>query len=221
MFEEQATEELLPSELGTKEYWNEAYLVEKRNFTDYGDVGEVWFGEDSAIRIVRWLCSSDLVKQDDSIIDLGCGNGMLLMELAREGFIDLTGVDYSQNAIDLAQSIMKTQNLTIRYEVRDILSTDDAVMSREYAVALDKGTYDAVSLHPDDSKEKREKYILNVWKLLKPQGLLVITSCNWTEKELILHFSTKFSLLSVIPTPTFQFGGKTGNLISSLVLQKK
>jgi hypothetical protein len=84
---------------------------------------------------------------------------------------------------------MKKQNLTIRYEVYDILSTDDAMMSREYSVALDKGTYDAVSLHPEGSKEKREKYVLNVWKLLKPQGLLVITSCNWTEKELILHFS--------------------------------
>lgn len=95
---------------------------------------------------------------------------------------------------------MKTQNLTIRYEVRDILSTDDAIMSREYAVALDKGTYDAVSLHPENSKEKREIYILNVWKLLKPQGLLVITSCNWTEKELILHFSTSefFPLIGTI-----------------------
>jgi 2-polyprenyl-3-methyl-5-hydroxy-6-metoxy-1,4-benzoquinol methylase len=162
-----------------------------------------------------------LVKQDDSVIDLGCGNGMLLVELAREGFVDLTGVDYSQNAIDLAESIMKTQNMTIRYEMCDILSTDCPVMSREYALALDKGTYDAVSLHPVDPKGKREKYISNVWKLLKPQGLLLITSCNWTEKELLSHFSSKFCLLSVIPTPTFQFGGKTGNLISSLVLQKK
>lgn len=33
--------------------WNEAYLVEKKNFNDYGDVGEVWFGEDSALIIVR------------------------------------------------------------------------------------------------------------------------------------------------------------------------
>jgi len=33
--------------------WNEAYLVEKRNFSEYGDVGEVWFGEDSALMIVR------------------------------------------------------------------------------------------------------------------------------------------------------------------------
>lgn len=33
--------------------WNEAYLVEKKNFSECGDVGEVWFGEDSALRIVR------------------------------------------------------------------------------------------------------------------------------------------------------------------------
>lgn len=33
--------------------WNEAYLIEKKNFSDYGDVGEIWFGEDSGLRIVR------------------------------------------------------------------------------------------------------------------------------------------------------------------------
>lgn len=85
---------------------------------------------------------------------------------------------------------MQTQNLTIRYEMCDILSRDGSVMSREYAVALDKGTYDAISLHPEDPKGKREKYISSVWKLLTPQGLLLITSCNWTEKELISHFSS-------------------------------
>jgi 2-polyprenyl-3-methyl-5-hydroxy-6-metoxy-1,4-benzoquinol methylase len=221
MSEEEATEELTPSELGTKEYWNEAYLVEKKNFNEYGDVGEVWFGEDVALMIVRWLHSSDLVKKDDSVIDLGCGNGMLLIELAREGFIDLTGVDYSQNAIDFGESIMKTLDMTIRYEMCDILSTDGSVMSREYAVALDKGTYDAVSLHPEDPKGQRENYISSVWELLKPQGLLLITSCNWTEKQLTACFNSKFCLLSVVPTPTFQFGGKRENLIFSLVLQKQ
>ncbi|KDR06587.1 EEF1A lysine methyltransferase 2 [Zootermopsis nevadensis] len=221
MSEEQVTEELVSSEMGMKEYWNEAYLIEKKNFSDYGDVGEIWFGEDSGLRIVRWLCSSALVKKDDRIIDLGCGNGMLLVEMAREGFINLTGVDYSQNAIDLAESIMKKQNVTIGYEVCNFLSLDGSAMSREYAIVLDKGTYDAVSLHPHDSKGKREKYILNVWKLLKPQGLFVITSCNWTEKELISHFGAQFCLFDVIPSPTFKFGDKTGNLFTSLVLLKK
>jgi hypothetical protein len=77
----------------------------------------------------------------------------MLVELAREVFIDLTGVDYSQNSIYLGESIMKTLDMTIRYEMCDILSTNGSVMSREYAVALDKGTYDAVSLHPEDPKE--------------------------------------------------------------------
>lgn len=86
---------------------------------------------------------------------------------------------------------MKKQNVTIGYEVCNFLSLDGSAMSREYAIVLDKGTYDAVSLHPHDSKGKREKYILNVWKLLKPQGLFVITSCNWTEKELISHFGAR------------------------------
>ncbi|PSN34019.1 EEF1A lysine methyltransferase 2 [Blattella germanica] len=170
-------EELEPSELGTQEY-------------EHGDVGEVWFGEDSALRIVSWMTSSDLVKQEDSIVDLGCGNGMLLVELAREGFSNLMGVDYSQNAIDLAKSVARAQNLTISFEVCDILSAENSLSSQEFAVALDKGTYDAVSLNPDNPKQRREQYISNVWKLLRPQGILILTSCNWTEKELVSHFST-------------------------------
>ena len=33
-----------------KAYWEKAYKVELENFDDNGDVGEVWFGEDSAQR---------------------------------------------------------------------------------------------------------------------------------------------------------------------------
>jgi hypothetical protein len=35
----------------------------------------------TSVFLFRWLRSSDLVNQDDSVIDLGCGNGMLLVEL--------------------------------------------------------------------------------------------------------------------------------------------
>ncbi|XP_012250673.1 EEF1A lysine methyltransferase 2 [Athalia rosae] len=216
-------QELDPSELGTQDYWDKTYSLEIDNFKHHGDVGEVWFGEDSALRIVRWLSSRpELVNENDKIIDLGCGNGMMLVELHDEGFTNLTGVDYSQNAIDLASQVLKDKNLTdITLETFDILADDVSRFRSNFRIAHDKGTYDAISLNPDNPKEKREKYIENVKELLLPEGILIITSCNWTEEELLGHFKTDFDLIHTIPTPSFKFAGQTGNLISSMVFKKR
>nr|CAD7464253.1 unnamed protein product [Timema tahoe] len=75
-------DDLQSSELGTREFWEDTYALEIGNFQDHGDVGEVWFGEDSSLRVTRWLSSCDDVLKDDAIIDLGCGNGMQLIELS-------------------------------------------------------------------------------------------------------------------------------------------
>ena len=46
-------EELPSSELGTKEYWDKQYELEKKNFDEIGDKGEVWFGEAAMNRIFK------------------------------------------------------------------------------------------------------------------------------------------------------------------------
>lgn len=38
----ESTEELSPSELGTKDYWDKSYAREIKNFKSHGDVGEIW-----------------------------------------------------------------------------------------------------------------------------------------------------------------------------------
>ncbi len=69
--------------------------------------------------------------------------------------------------------------------LEDISSQKENVLNeRRYDICLDKGTYDAVSLDPSDAKTKREMYRRNVKYLLRPGGLFILTSCNWTEKEL-------------------------------------
>ncbi|XP_062549889.1 EEF1A lysine methyltransferase 2 [Armigeres subalbatus] len=214
-------EELESSELGTKIYWEASYETEIRNYRDHGDVGEVWFDEDSQLRIIRWISQQeDRIQQDVSIIDLGCGNGMMLIELAREGFSNLTGVDYSPKAIELAQSIAKDQELDIAYKVVDLLDESEVAGLGKFNVVHDKGTYDAVSLHPDDSKRMRETYIKSVVQLLHDDGLFIVTSCNWTQKELVQSFRNQFDLHVVIPTPTFKFGGTVGNVVTSVVFVK-
>ena len=78
----------------------------------------------------------------------------------------------------------------------DILSDVSDIKSRlsthNFDVCFDKGTYDAISLCPDDAISKREKYIENVFNLLRcnveSKSFLIITSCNWTKEELIKQF---------------------------------
>ena len=61
------------------------------------------------------------------------------------------------------------------------------MLSRKYDVCIDRGTYDAISLTPNDSDSVMKTYIENVYKVTTEGGYFVITSCNWTEEELIEH----------------------------------
>ncbi|XP_049530833.1 EEF1A lysine methyltransferase 2 [Anopheles darlingi] len=215
-------EELEGSELGTKDYWESSYSREINNYRDHGDVGEVWFDEDSQNRIITWLARlEDEIRAEDAIIDLGCGNGMMLIELAREGYSNLTGIDYSPKAIELAKAICRDQDLSIEYRVVDLMSESETTALGQFKVVHDKGTYDAISLHPEDSKTMRGQYIASVHRLLRDDGIFVLTSCNWTESELVKSFVESFNLRTVIPTPTFKFGGKVGSVVTSIVFTKK
>ncbi|XP_031767745.2 EEF1A lysine methyltransferase 2 [Galleria mellonella] len=212
--------ELDSSELGTYDYWKKTYAIEVNNYEENGDPGDVWFGEDSAQRVIDWICSCG-VSLDTPLIDLGCGNGYSLMELARQGFTNLLGVDYCEEAIVLAEKVTKEEFSIIKYKVFDIINDDVSDLGTNFGIVHDKGTYDAISLNPDNPKENRRKYLEQVTKILCDNGLFIITSCNWTDQELIKQFSEKMKLKCVIPTPQFKFGGKVGSVVSSVVFIKK
>ena len=121
---------------------------------------------------------------------------------AELGFTDLTGMDYSQNSIRLAQAISESEGRQsqITYHTADILNplSVSPKFDSRFTVALDKGTYDAISLADHESKVgKGEGHIADgyssaVSKMLRDEvGHLVITSCNWTEDELIRAFEPR------------------------------
>ncbi|KAJ5997003.1 hypothetical protein N7522_008663 [Penicillium canescens] len=59
-----------------------------------------------------------------------------------------------------------------------------------FDIVLDKGTFDAVSL-ADDAKTTRvcERYPDIARRLVRRGGFLVVTTCNWTEEELVHWFT--------------------------------
>ncbi|GAP86415.1 putative N-lysine methyltransferase SEE1 [Rosellinia necatrix] len=73
-------------------------------------------------------------------------------------------------------------------------------------VVLDKGTFDAVSLSaataPGAGTRASEGYGARVLPLVRPGGLFLITSCNWTEAELRGWFEDGASYSSHSPSPS-------------------
>ena len=91
--------------------WDDAYKKEIENFEDHGDEGEVWFGEEAMDRVFRWMDKNGVDMAGSRVLDLGCGNGVACIEMACEGFADVTGVDYSNDAVKLAQQIAEARDV--------------------------------------------------------------------------------------------------------------
>ncbi|KAK1164408.1 EEF1A lysine methyltransferase 2, partial [Acipenser oxyrinchus oxyrinchus] len=54
-----------------------------------------------------------------------------------------------------------------------------------FGVCIDKGTFEAISLNPENAAVNREQYARAVRSVLKDDGLFIITSCNWTKDQLL------------------------------------
>lgn len=229
------------SKLGTKQYWDEFYELEKRNFEkNPNDTGECWFDESNAEeKVIEFLVEnhSDLLPKC-SVIDLGTGNGRLLFDLyAHEAQLftehSLIGLDYSQVSVDFAKGVAKNLGLhdIITFERVDFLGEYQAFWSKYggAGIVLDKGTLDAIALNDQpynyQGKEYKgyELYPRVVEKVLAKDGVLLITSCNFSETELekvVLENSSSLSVWKKIQYPTFSFGGVKGSTICSIAFVK-
>ncbi|KAI8927912.1 S-adenosyl-L-methionine-dependent methyltransferase [Entophlyctis helioformis] len=126
-------------------------------------------------------------------------------------------------------------DVPIAFEVLDILSVDDiegrqSVAGRRranhagvYGLALDKGTYDAISLTATDESARHPTavYVDTVALMLRAGGVLLITSCNWTEPELVARFESRFEFAGRVKYPVFKFGGVVGQTITTIALKRR
>ncbi|KAI1144396.1 putative S-adenosylmethionine-dependent methyltransferase of the seven beta-strand family [Hypoxylon sp. FL0543] len=247
---------LEPSELGTKEYWDNLYATEITNHAhNPSDTGTVWFDDsDAEAKLIDFLSSADsdadlgLSEDSTSFLDLGTGNGSLLFGLRDAGWKGrMLGVDYSRKSVEFARRIAESRHSDgddgqpIEFLEHDILQTPSSALltgsqSRGWDVVLDKGTFDAISLSsetdPATGHRVAESYKSRITPLVRENGLFVVTSCNWTEPELLSWFEGvkedddeeakqwRFEQVGRVEYPSFSFGGVKGQTISSLCFRK-
>eukprot|EP00770_Monocercomonoides_exilis_P014882 MONOS_14828.1-p1 / transcript=MONOS_14828.1 / gene=MONOS_14828 / organism=Monocercomonoides_exilis_PA203 / gene_product=Methyltransferase-like protein 10 / transcript_product=Methyltransferase-like protein 10 / location=Mono_scaffold01082:371-1384(-) / protein_length=232 / sequence_SO=supercontig / SO=protein_coding / is_pseudo=false len=228
-------EDEFSSNLGKIEHWNEIYEQEIINYKDHGDVGEIWFGEDTQWKIIQFIEDVLDLEKSKTIYD------------AEEGYLNLYGSDYSPHSIQLCESQISdkknegkiSSDVNIIVVAADFLKDDilNLLKVEPFDVVHDKGTFDAIQLRPGID---RNAYYYSLCKCVKQGGLFIITSCNWTEEELIRYFvrsedkneekcehqkeatteakkdskedkkmteTTGFAVFNHIPHKTFEFGG--------------
>lgn len=172
-----------------------------------------------------------------TFIDLGTGNGQLLIGLREAGFQGhLTGIDYSEPSIEFAKKVVVENEEwdptdgTYEFKHVDFLtSTEWNKPKNEWNVVLDKGTLDAIALaktsYNYNGKELSgvELYPFRAGDLVKSKGLLLITSCNFTEQELIKIIETdkRLKFFDKVEYPTFEFGGIKGQTVCTVAFRKE
>jgi SAM-dependent methyltransferase len=219
-------DDLPDSRLGTLSYWDDLYKIEAQNLEDHGDEGEVWFGVAAERRVVDWICKN--IKETKSVmVDVGCGNGHFCLALAKKGYRNIYGLDYSESAVQFATSLSQKEEIsTVQYFIADLLNPG-SLKCLEAEVVIDKGTFDAISLGAIDnipggfsSKTSffAHKYAQSLRSLCRKSHHFIITSCNWTEQELVGIFGeVGYELVDRISHPSFAFGGSVGNTVCTVI----
>lgn len=132
---------------------------------------------------MRFLFKDYLVP-GEKVLDLGCGNGRWF-PLFQEKKADYIGVDNSEKLIKIAK---KTYSQT-KFQVADALNLPfpNNFFDKIYSIAV---------LHQIPSKEFRFQFLKEAKRVLKPEGLLILTVWKFHQrKELFLLFKYTISKL--------------------------
>jgi len=129
-----------------------------------------------------------------SALDLGCGGGLVSAPLARLG-ADVTGLDASEEAIGAARAYAESAGLAINFEVcaAEALAASGAQFDLVTALEIVEHVADVGA------------FLTAAQALLKPGGLIVISTINRTPKARALAITGAERILRWAPEGTHDY----------------
>jgi 2-polyprenyl-3-methyl-5-hydroxy-6-metoxy-1,4-benzoquinol methylase len=108
-------------------------------------------------------------ERSSSIIDVGAGPSTLVDDLLAAGYKDLTVLDISEAAIEVARSRTGAAADSIRWLRADV--TEEGLPARSYDVWHDRAVF-----HFLTKPEERLAYVRNVARAVKPGGHVIVST---------------------------------------------
>lgn len=115
------------------------------------------------------------IKDGYDILDVGCGNGRLLGAIS-ENFnnFNYAGIDISEKLIGEASKQFANSKYSPKFSVNDILNLPpDFISGNKFDAVVSIAVLNHIP-----SKEFRQLALENIFKLLKPNGYLLMTNWN-------------------------------------------
>lgn len=157
---------------------NTANSILEKVVSDYDNIADRF----SQTRYKEWGEFADFekyVKAGDSVLDVGCGNGRLLEFLAKQN-IKYTGIDTSERLINIAKnkSTLAAQNTKTMYNYITASAISLPFSDEEFNIV-----FAIASLYHIPSKEYREQAVGEIYRVLKPGGMFIMTYWNMWERS--------------------------------------
>lgn len=156
------------------------------------DLGNKAGSNDSILKALEINELKKYLKDDIKVLEIGCGNGITAIELAKSFSLDILSVDYSPKMIKNAKNIFSNHPSfdfkgNIKFQVLDI--RDLSKIKEKYDMIISERVL--INL---DSYDEQIKTINTIETILKPKGKFIMCESSIKGLEMINYERKKFKL---------------------------
>lgn len=126
-----------------------------------------WFQPEA--RLSRTLIGRLAPDRDARIIDIGAGASVLVDHLLEDGYRDITVVDLSAAALDIARARLGARAASVEWVQADLLTA--TLPEGRYDVWHDRAVF-----HFLTAPEDRARYVAQVRRAVRPGGLVLVAT---------------------------------------------
>ncbi len=170
--------------------------------TIFEDLNNQWWDKEGPLKALHSLnlpriqyIKSHIDLQGKNILDVGCGGGILAEELAKENS-NVIGIDIADSLIKCAKQHASKQKLVIDYR-----KTNIELISEEFNEYFDMIACMELLEHSNNP----EIILSNCYRLLKPNGIIIISTLNRTVKSYLLGIIAAEYILNIVPKGTHEY----------------
>jgi len=174
--------------------------IDIQEIEKFSQLSKEWWSTEGALKTLHHINPARLLfirntlpcLAHKSILDVGCGGGILAEAMAREGGL-VTGLDAEANAIAVATAHAQQSDLSIQY----ICSPLELFQSAPFAVITCMEMLEHV--------QNPEHVIQECARLLEPGGILFLSTLHRTWKAYLTAILAAEYLLHLLPRQTHDY----------------